>query len=318
MKRKLRGLCVLVTGASSGIGRETALKLAARGARLVLTARREDALDDVARLCREKGAECMVVPADVSVVEEVEALAREAVAAFGQVDVWINNAGIYVMGTVEQTPLDVFNRVMEVNLIAPVAATKAILPHFRERRSGMFVNIASSIGLVTAPYLSAYAASKHALKAFSESLRDEVRELNIDVSVVYPTSTDTPLFEHSANYTGKAMKPAEPVYKVSDVADAILETIESPRRDVVIGAAKGMSAFRTVAPSLFDRVMSRKMEEGHFLPRRQGATDGNLWQPMESGTGSSAGWYRPKRGKKIALTMLAALAISFLVRALRA
>jgi short-subunit dehydrogenase len=317
MKRKLRGLCVVVTGASSGIGRETALKLAGRGARLVLTARREDALDDVARLCRERGAECTVVPADVSVLDEISSLAGQAVAAFGQVDVWINNAGIYVMGTVEQTPLDVFQRVMEVNFIAAVAATKAILPHFRERRSGMFVNISSAIGLVTAPYLAAYAASKHALKAFSESLRDEVRELNIDVSVVYPTSTDTPLFEHTANYTGKAVRPSEPVYKVSDVAEAILHAIESPRRDVIIGAAKGMSAFRTVAPSLFDRVMSKKMDEGHFLPRRQGPTEGNLWEPMYQGRGSDAGWYRPKRGRKIALA-LALVAVPLLVRAVRA
>jgi short-subunit dehydrogenase len=317
MKRKLRGLCVVVTGASSGIGRETALKLAGRGARLVLTARREDALDDVARLCRERGAECTVVPADVSVLDEISSLAGQALAAFGQVDVWINNAGIYVMGTVEQTPLDVFQRVMDVNFIAAVAATKAILPHFRQRRGGMFVNISSAIGLVTAPYLAAYAASKHALKAFSESLRDEVRELNIDVSVVYPTSTDTPLFEHTANYTGKAVRPAEPVYKVSDVADAILDTIESPKRDVIVGAAKGMSAFRTVAPSLFDRVMSKKMDQDHFLPRRQGPTEGNLWEPMHQGRGSDAGWYRPKRARKIAFA-LALVAVPLLVRALRA
>jgi hypothetical protein len=179
------------------------------------------------------------------------------------------------------------------------------------------VNISSAIGLVTAPYLAAYSASKHALTVFSEALRDEVRELNIDVSVVYPTSTDTPLFEHTANYTGKAVKPAEPVYKVSDVADAILDTIENPRRDVVIGAAKGMRALRTAAPSLFDRVMSRKMDEDHFLPRRQAPTEGNLWQPMRQGRGSDAGWYRPRRGRKIAFA-LALVAVPLVVRALRA
>ena len=144
-----------------------------------------------------------------------------------------------------------------------------------------------------------------------------MRELNIDVSVVYPTSTDTPLFEHTANYTGKAVRPAEPVYKVSDVAEAILDTIESPRRDVIIGATKGMSAFRTVAPSLFDRMMSKKMHQGHFLPRRQEPTEGNLWEPMYQGRASDAGWYRPKRGRKIALAV-ALVAVPLLVRALRA
>ncbi len=318
MKRKLRGLSVVVTGASSGIGRETALKLAERGARLGLNARREDALDEVARLCRERGAECQVFPADVGIPEQAAALARETVAALGQVDVWINNAGIYVMGTVEQTPMDAFERTMQVNFFGAVAATKAILPHFRARRGGMFVNVSSAIGLVTAPYLAAYSASKHALKAFSEALRDEVRDLNIDVSVIYPTSTDTPLFEHTANYTGKAVKPAEPVYQVSDVAEAILDTIQSPRRDVIIGAAKGMSAFRTAAPSTFDRVMSRKMRKGHFLPDRQAATEGSLWEPMDQGTGSSAGWYRPKRGRKIVFAALALGAVPLIARALRA
>jgi short-subunit dehydrogenase len=318
MKRKLRGLCVAVTGASSGIGRETALLLARRGANLVLTARRESALEEVAGLCREHGVKVVALPADVGNLEEVDALAREAIAAFGQIDVWINNAGIYVMGTVEQTPLDAFARTMQVNYLAAVAATKAMLPHFRARRSGMFVNVSSAIGLVTAPYLAAYSASKHALKAFSEALRDEVRDLNIDVTVVYPTSTDTPLFEHTANYTGKAVRPAEPIYEVSDVAEAIVDAIQSPRRDVIIGAAKGMSAFRTAAPSLFDRVMSRKMENDHFLARRQVATDGNLWRPIESGRESSGGWYRPKIGRKIALAALALAALPVVARAIRA
>src|SRR5438105_4189399 len=124
MKRKLRGLGVVVTGASSGIGRETALKLAERGANLVLTARWEDALDEVARLCRERGVRCEWLPADIGNAAEVEALAREAVAALGQVDVFVNNAGIYVMGTVEQTPLEVFERCLQINFLGAVAATK--------------------------------------------------------------------------------------------------------------------------------------------------------------------------------------------------
>lgn len=317
MKRKLRGLCVVVTGASSGIGRETALELARKGANLVLTARREEALEEVARLCREEGVRCEVLPADLADPDQAAALAREAVLALGQVDVFINNAGIYAIGTVEQTPLDAFERVMQVNFFAPVAATKAMLPHFRARRGGMFVNISSAIGLVTAPYLAAYSASKHALKAFSEALRDEVRELNVDVTVVYPASTDTPLFEHTANYTGKAVRPAEPIYPVSEVAHAILDAIESPKRDVIIGAARAMSAFRTAAPSTFDRVMSRKMESDHFLSRRQGATDGNLWEPVGAGTGSGGGWYHPRRARKIALAALAVAAIPLVARALR-
>ena len=113
------------------------------------------------------------------------------------------------------------------------------------------------------------------------------------------------------------MRPAEPIYKVSDVADAILDAIESPRRDVIIGAAKAMSAFRTTAPSAFDRVMSRKMERGHFEPRRQAATDGNLWEPIDRGAGSAGGWYRPKTGRTIALAALTLAAVPLVARALR-
>ena len=318
MKRKLKGLCVVVTGASSGIGRETALLLARKGAKLVLAARREDALDEAAALCRERGADCTAIPTDVANLPDLDTLVRESLAAMGRIDVWVNNAGIYAMGTVEQTPLDVYERVLQVNFLACVAATKSVLPHFRSQGAGMFVNVSSAIGLVTAPYLSAYAASKHALKAFSEALRDEVRELNIDVSVIYPTSTDTPLFEHTANYTGKAVKPSEPVYPVTDVAQAIADTIESPKRDVIIGAAKGMSAFRTVAPSVFDRMMTKQMEKKHFLPRAQGATEGNLWRPLEHGTGSSGGWYRPKVAKKLAVAALLVAGVPLLISALRA
>jgi short-subunit dehydrogenase len=317
MKRKLNGLCVVVTGASSGIGRETALLLAGKGAKLVVAARREDPLEEVARLCRERGGECKAVPADVSNPADIDALVREAISAFGRIDVWVNNAGIYVMGTVEQTPLDVFERTMKVNFLSAVAATKAVLPHFRQNHAGLFVNISSTLGKVTAPYLAAYSSSKHALKAFSEALRDEVRDLGIDVSVVYPTSTDTPLFEHTANYTGREVKPSEPIYPVADVAQAIVDCIESPKRDVVIGVAKGFSAFHALAPSLFDRVMSKKMEQKHFKPRPQGPTEGNLYEPLEHGTGSSGGWPASNPARKIAVAALALVAIPLVIGVLK-
>src|SRR5205823_4261802 len=103
---------------------ETALLLARKGAKLVVAARREDPLEEVARLCRERGGECKPVSCDVSNPGDIESLVREAIAAFGRIDIWINNAGIYVMGTVEQTPLEVFERAMKVNFLAAVAATK--------------------------------------------------------------------------------------------------------------------------------------------------------------------------------------------------
>src|SRR3954469_10209896 len=145
---QLRGAVVVVTGASSGIGRETALALAEKGARLVLAARRAAELQETAADCRARGAECRTYPCDVADEKQVDALAKIAVETYGKIDGWVNNAGIYAMGTLQETPEKTFRRVVNVNFFGVVHGTRSALPHLL-RTKGVLVNVSSALGRVS-------------------------------------------------------------------------------------------------------------------------------------------------------------------------
>src|SRR2546423_5942375 len=301
---RLEGAVVVVTGASSGIGRETALALAGKGARLVLAARRAAELEETAVDCRSRGGECRIFPCDVSDREQVEALARAAVETYGRIDAWVNNAGIYAMGTVEAMTDEAIRRVIDVNFFGVVHGTRAALPHLARTR-GVLVNVSSALGRISGPYVSAYAASKHAVRAFTESVRDETRKEGISVTTVYPPAIDTPLFRHSANYTGREIKPADPIFPPERVAAAIVSAIEKPRRAILIAATKVMSAFHTLLPGLFERFMTRQMERDHFGDNPAPITDGNIHVPMQDGSRSDGGWLPRKRRSAVKALKLA-------------
>jgi len=291
---RLEGAVVVVTGASSGIGRETALALAAKGARLVLAARRAAELEETAFDCRAHGGECRTFPCDVSDRAQVLALARVAVETYGRIDAWVNNAGIYAMSTVREMPDEAVRRVMDVNFFGVVHGTRAALPHLALTK-GVLVNVSSALGRMSGPYVSAYAASKHAVRAFTESVRDETRSEGISVTTVYPPAIDTPLFRHSANYTGREIKPASPVFAPDRVARAIVSAIETPKREILVAATKVMSAFHTLLPGLFERFMTRQMERDHFSENAAPDTDGNIHSPMHDGSRSDGGYLAKKR-----------------------
>ncbi|MFL5419912.1 MAG: SDR family NAD(P)-dependent oxidoreductase [Myxococcales bacterium] len=291
---QIRGAVVVVTGASSGIGRETALALAGKGARLVLAARRAAELEETANDCRKRGGDCRAFDCDVAEEKRVEALARFAVETYGRIDAWVNNAGIYAMGTVQETPEKAFRRVINVNLFGVVHGTRAALPHLA-RSKGVLVNISSALGRVSGPYVSAYAASKHAVRAFTESVRDETRHQGISVTTVYPPAIDTPLFQHSANYTGRRIKPANPIFPPDRVAKAIVSAIERPKREILVAATKLMSAFHTLLPGAFERYMTFQMERDHFDEGAAAISDGNIHAPMHDGSRSDGGWIARQR-----------------------
>jgi len=309
---RLQGAVVVVTGASSGIGRETALALAAKGEHLVLAARRAAELEETAFDCRGLGAECKTVPCDVSDREQVEALARTAVETFGRIDGWVNNAGIYAMGSVRELPDETIRRVIDVNFFGVVHGTRAALPHLA-RTKGVLVNVSSALGRISGPYVSAYAASKHAVRAFTESVRDETRKEGISVTTVYPPAIDTPLFHHSANYTGREIKPANPVFRPERVASAIVSTLERPRREILITATRMMSAFHALLPGLFERFMTRQIERDHFGEGPAEATDGNIHAPMHDGSRSDGGWL-PKKPRAAVRALKLAGAMPGIVR----
>jgi short-subunit dehydrogenase len=249
---------VLVTGASSGIGAALARILAARGARLTLTARREVRLQRLAMQItrRHPGASPRIVPGDVADPGHARRLVDAAVGAWGGLHVLINNAGISAYGRSDSLSLDDVRRILEVNFLAPVRITGEALSHFRERGRGTVVNMASLAALYGVPYLGAYGASKAALAAFSQSLRAEVHGTGIRVLVAYPNYTDTELFDRELR-TGTERRPARGYASAESVAAAVVRALEEDREELVLTlAGKAMQRVRGLAPSLLDRVMA--------------------------------------------------------------
>ena len=213
MPRKLRDSVVVITGASSGIGRAAARRMAEHGATVVLAARGRQPLEEVAAECQQAGGRALVVPTEVTQQEAVERLAAVALEEFGRINVWVNNAAVTLFGRIEDAPMETYRQVIETNVFGSVYGARAAIRCFREQRSGILIQTSSVYGTVGGPYLSAYVMSKFAIRGLSECLRQEVRDVrHIHVCTVLPASIDTPLFQHAANYSGRAVKALTPIY----------------------------------------------------------------------------------------------------------
>lgn len=294
MARKTRDSVVVITGASSGIGRATARAFAEKGASVVLAARREETLQEVATECRNLGARALVVPTDVTDEEATQELARRTVENFGRIDVWVNNAAVTLFGRFEEAPSDAYRRVFETNLFGYIHGARAALPYFREQGSGVLINVSSVVAKASQPYTSAYVASKFAIRGLSECLRQELildGASNIHACNVMPASIDTPFFQHAANYTGRAPKALNPVYSAEEVARAIVRCARRPKREVVVGSAgRLLAAQHTLSLGLYERAAARVIDLDHFQDRAAPPTVGNLFEPMPEWTGVSGGW----------------------------
>ena len=295
MPRKLRDAVVVITGASSGIGRATARAFAQRGATVVVAARREQALREVATECEQLGGRALAVPTDVTDEAAVQALARRAVESFGRVDVWVNNAAVTAFGRFEETPPEAYRRVIETNLFGYIYGARAALPIFREQGSGVLINNASIVANVPQPYASPYVISKHGVRALGMSLRQELAldgARDIHVCTVMPATIDTPFFQHAANYTGRAAKAMPPVYPAERVAETIVRFAERPGREAFVGnSGRLLNLQQTLAPGLGERLMATMVDKQHLYQDRPAPpTDGNLFEPMPQGTGVSGGW----------------------------
>lgn len=291
MGRAWRNKVVVIAGASSGIGRATALALARKGASLVLAARREDPLERLAEECEAAGASCRVVPTDVADATAVHALAEEAVRSFGHIDAWLNIAGVYCVGQLEETPDEAYRRVMDINFFGTVHGSREAITRFRRQGHGILINTGSAFSRVTSPYVSAYIASKFAVRGFTSSLRQELQGTGIHVCAVLPAAIDTPLWTHTANYSGWRIRPPEPLYTPERVAHTLVRLLVRPKHEVSVGpAARAYFAFFGLAPRLYERTMAANAEVNQFEDALQAHTSGNLFQPMPEGAGARGGF----------------------------
>ncbi|GAC1539286.1 MAG: SDR family oxidoreductase [Polyangiales bacterium] len=280
-RRELKGAVVVLTGASSGIGRAAALRFATCGARLVLAAREPDALEDVATECRDTyGAEATAVVTDVRDEHSVDSLAQVAVERFGRIDVWVNDAAVYMMGTLEDCPTQAVKALFDTNVMGTFYGTRAAMSVFRKQRCGVLVNMGSVAGKISYAKAGAYCASKHAIHAMTETLRQEVLGTDIHACLVVPATVDTPLFQHAANYTDREIVAMRPIYGAERVARAIVRLARHPRREAVIGAAPRMMTLADrLVPWLFERVQRALVEADHLGQAGQARSGGNLAIP---------------------------------------
>jgi short-subunit dehydrogenase len=285
------GLSIVITGASSGIGRAAARTFARLGARLTLAARRGELLDEVVGECEAFGSQAVAVVTDVAVPEEMTRLARAALDSFGAIDVWINNAGTGVFGPYLEARIDLHRRVIEINLLGAMYGAAAVLPVFRHQRHGILINNISMGGWVPMPFAAAYTASKFGLRGFTASLRQELRyERDIHICAVFPAVIDTPGFMHGANVSGRALDPGGVVYAPEDVAETFVSLVRRPRDEVAVGwpARAGQIAY-ALAPRATEHLtgmaVHRSLNRLPPAPRTEGA----LLQPMPQGRGASGG-----------------------------
>ena len=290
----------VVTGASSGIGRATALRLAASGAAVALVARREEALREVAREIEQSGGRALIAPADVSDFAAVEGVARRTAAELGRLDVWVNDAAVTAFASFGEIPLEDFRRVLDVNVMGYVHGARAALPLMREQGRGVLVNVSSIVSEIPQPYAHAYCMSKAAIRVLSACLRQELRldgVSRVKVCTVMPATIDTPLFEQAANYTGRKAKAMPPVYSPQRVARAVANVIRLPRREVVVGPM-GRNALlqRKLAPGVTERMVASQVDRTHLSRTEPApATKGNLFQAAPASGSVEGGWHGKRR-----------------------
>jgi len=257
----LQGRVIVVTGASSGIGRQVAIRLDEAGAVPVLLARRRDKLAETASLLKNRDVLCL--EADVTDDGQVERAVSDILRAHGRIDGWVNNAGAGLFQRVPDMPMEAFVRMMEVNYLSVVRCTKAVLPHMLKENRGVIVNVVSVAGKIGTAKAAAYSASKHAALGFTMSLRAELAGTGVKMCAVNPGPVDTPFFD-LADPTGRyASNVARFMIKPDRVAKAVLKALETGKPDITLPAfaslgAKLLQAFPNGLSGIAARLLDRK------------------------------------------------------------
>ena len=286
MKIKLKPLrqqVVVVLGASSGIGRASALALAAKGAKVVVSARSEHGLVSLAAEILATGGQATHAVCDVSDFDQVQQVAAVAVQTYGRIDTWVNCAALSLFASFEETTPDEYRRLMEVNYLGQVHGALAALPHLRAGGGGAVIAISSVESIVSLPNHAAYSASKHAVEGAMDALRRDLMAEKVPISVtsVKPATINTPLFTNSRSKLDVKPKGPPPTYQPNVVADCVVFAAEHPVRDLFAGGSGKMMALQQFSgPRQMDAYMAKVAvrQERTRDPRPEGMT-GNLYEP---------------------------------------
>ncbi|WP_460142031.1 SDR family oxidoreductase [Pseudomonas sp. S2_E01] len=292
---RLNDKVVVITGASSGIGRAAAHAFAAEGARLVLAARDENTLDEVVQECAERGASAVAVPTDVTNNDHMRNLAEQA-ASFGngRIDIWINNAGVGAVGNFETTPLEAHEQVLQTDLLGYLRGAYVAWPYFKAQRRGILINTLSLGSWVAQPYAAAYSASKYGLRGLSEALRGELHSFpDIKVCDIYPAVMDTPGFRDGGNFTGHALKPPPPVYDPHRVARAMVTCAIAPRNSTTVGSAATLARIAHFLLPRFPQLSGWLTRTALNRSPQCDTTSGNLFGPSDQQRSVEGGWRSP-------------------------
>ncbi|HEX2605805.1 MAG TPA: SDR family oxidoreductase, partial [Flavisolibacter sp.] len=307
---------IVITGASSGVGRAMAVELATGMAHLVLAARRTRPLEELAAECEELGATVAIVPTDVREADSMINLAQAAWKSGGAIDVWINNAGVLAAGSFSEIPEEVNENVIRTNLLGYMHGAHAVLPFFRQQGYGTLINNISIGGWFPTPYAAAYTATKFGIRGFSESLKAElIPYKDIHVCDLYPGFLDTPGIQHAANFTGKVIKPAPPVYDPRKVARAVASLVHAPApRKMIGGAVPFLKVAYQLFPTLTRNTTARFIRTYLKQADTIDPTSGNVLDTVDYGTGIDGGWRNlpVKPVLRTAFWMMAGLAIGIL------
>ncbi len=285
---------VLITGASSGIGRATAHELAGRGARLVLVARGREALETTAAEARAAGAgEVLVFPADVTDEDGFRTAVDTALERFGRLDSVVHAAQVMAYGTIEELPRDVFEAVVNTALHGTAVVARVVLPVFRKQKAGHLLVVNSLLGSVATPLMGSYVAAKWGQLGLVRVLQQETRDVpGITVSAVQPGGVDTPIYYQAASWTGSTGRPPPPVYSPQRVARTVLATVDRPRRVVQVGFLNPViKAGFTLFPAVYDVLVGPLMQRLAIANDDVPPTEGNVFRSRPEANATRGRWH---------------------------
>ena len=276
---------VAIVGASSGIGRETALQFAARGAKLVVSARSKTGLETLVEEIQSRGGEAVAVPADVTNFEQVQAIASKAVEQYGRLDTWVHAAATGILARFDQIEPEEFKRVIDVNLMGQVYGAMVALPHLKREGRGALIHLSSMEGRRSLPLQSPYCAAKHGVEGFLESLRVELQHEGIPISVtsIKPSVINTPYYNKVQTKLGVKPTGIPPYYQASLVTEAILYVAEHPTRDFIVGdVGKVLDLLQRLSPELVDTLLLLVGFQGQRTnePKSEDAPN-NVFEPIQ-------------------------------------